>query len=153
MPLFPSLKLRGGSYWNKYKKPCVGNIDKHNISLFLKISLISRWKLSHFYALWLFNFLQNSNLYMKFMNKITETRYSFMYLIKNEKNIPESPKFGNGHIQLIRIEVHWANKGWSLVWVSLPNLLVKTFFFCKDFLSKQSWETKSTIKVLTSPHL
>ena len=48
---------------------------------------------------------------MKFMNKITESRYSFMYLIKNEKNTPESPKFGNGHIQLIRIEVHWANKG------------------------------------------
>ena len=23
--------------------------------------------------------------------------------------------------------VHWANKGWSLVWVSLPNLLVKFF--------------------------
>ena len=61
-------------------------------------------KLSHFYALWLFNFLQNSNLYMKFMNKITETRYSFIYLIKNEKNTTESPKFGNGHIQLIRTE-------------------------------------------------
>ena len=42
---------------------------------------------------------------MKFMNKITETRYSFIYLIKNEKkNTPESPKFGNGHIQLIRTE-------------------------------------------------
>ena len=27
-----------------------------------------------------------------------------MYLIKNEKNTPESPKFGNGHIILIRIE-------------------------------------------------
>ena len=34
-----------------------------------------------------------------------------MYLIKNEKNTPESPKFGNGPIQLIRIEVHWAKKG------------------------------------------
>ena len=41
---------------------------------------------------------------MKFMNKITETRYSFIYLIKNEKNTPESPKLGNGHIQLIRTE-------------------------------------------------
>ena len=38
---FPPKKLRGGSYWNKYKKPWVGNIDMHNISLFLKISLIS----------------------------------------------------------------------------------------------------------------
>ena len=26
-----------------------------------------------------------------------------MYLIKNEINAQESPKFGNGHIQLIRI--------------------------------------------------
>ena len=75
---------------------------------------------------------------MKFMNKITETRYSFMYLIKNEKNTPESPKFGNGHIQLIRIEFHWANKGWSLVWVSLPNLLVKTIFFVKIFCQNKA---------------
>ena len=59
MPLFPSLKTERGSYWNKYKKPWVGNIDKHNISLFLKISLISCRKLSDFYAFWLFNFLQN----------------------------------------------------------------------------------------------
>ena len=29
---FPPLKLRGGSYWNKYKKPWVGNIDKNNIN-------------------------------------------------------------------------------------------------------------------------
>ena len=27
-----------------------------------------------------------------------------MYLIKNEKNTPESPQLGNEHIQLIRIE-------------------------------------------------
>ena len=29
------------------------------------------------------------------MNKITKTRYSFMSLIKNEKNTPESPQFAN----------------------------------------------------------
>ena len=30
-------------------------------------------------------FYKISNLYMKFMNKITKTWYSFMYLMKNEK--------------------------------------------------------------------
>ena len=56
-----------------------------------------------------------SNLCMKFMNKITKTRYSFMYLMKNEKNTPESPKFGNGHIQLIRMETS-TRQIWVEVW-------------------------------------
>ena len=57
-------------------------------------------------------FYKISNLYMKFMNKITKTRYSFMYLMKNEKkNTPESPKFGNGHPIDKDGKVHWANMG------------------------------------------
>ena len=83
-------------------------------------------------------FYKISNLYMKFMNKITETRYSFMYLMKNEKNAPESHKFGNGHIQLIRMEKSTGQICVSLVWVTLPNLQVKTIFFLVKILSKQS---------------
>ena len=59
-------------------------------------------------------FYKISKLYMKFMNKITKTRYSFMYLLKNEKNTPESPKFGNRHIQLIRME-----KSTGQIWVEV----------------------------------
>ena len=37
-----------------------------------------------------------------------------MYLMKNEKNTPESSKFENGHIQLIRME-----KSTGQIWVEV----------------------------------
>ena len=92
---------------------------------------------------------------MKFMNKITEKRYSFMYVLKkNEKNIQESPKFGNAHTQFIRMEKStgqiWVEVWFGLVWVTIPlessgeNIFC---FFVVVFLLRFSVKTKLRNKI------
>ena len=88
------------------------------------------------------SFYKISNLYMKFMNKITKTRYSFMYLMKNEKNTSESPKFGNGHIQLIRMESPLGKYGLKFGLGNPTSSCGENNFFVKIFCQNKAEKQK-----------
>ena len=73
-----------------------------------------------------------------------------MYLMKNRKNTPESPEFGNGHIHLVRMEQSTGQilvEVW-FVWVILPleSSGENIFFFIKIFCQNKAEKENLPLK-------